>query len=574
MKKKAKTFAILSLAILLFLLNPLTSFTFEAKATAANKESPPQDFMDNQVLVKFQSWAEGKKQLVSNLHDGKLRGEIEETGYSRVKLDKGGNAVSAALHLSQDWRVEKVELNYKRQVAVAPNDPLYDSQWALARIGAEVAWDIGVGASNPVVIAVVDTGVDLDHPDLAEKIVPGYNFIANNDNPMDDNGHGTHVAGIAAAVGNNGVGVSGVNWSSRIMPIKALDASGTGNDYLVAQGIIWAADHGANVINLSFGGTQYSSVLEEAIEYSQQKGVLVVAAAGNEAGNGNPVFYPAALEGVIAVGATDGSDNRAPFSGFGSYLDISAPGVYVLSTGWDDGYSYMSGTSMSAPFVSGAAGLILSLRPNMPRNQVEERIKQSADDLGEAGRDDQYGYGRINLAGALNGLSDDQGGRPPTLGRAAIQGKVVSEEKHPLEGVKIETEGKANFSDSNGGFQFFDLPSGIYHLTYSATGYYSQKQEYITVSNGTTMPPTAVLSKLKGEIGGKVVDQRGKGIPRAVVRIEETVMPTDGEGRFRFTLIGDGIYTIYYDATGYGGQVQENIGVAGGPVQVPTVIMN
>ncbi len=570
MRRYVEVVVSLSLALFLFLLNPHVQPMLNAETIENKTEAYSQDFVSNQVLVKFQPWAERNRQVIGRLYNAKVRGEIDGTGFHRLTLGKGSSPVSAALYMNQDVRIDEVEFNYKRYIAVRPNDPFYASQWALARLGAEQAWEISSDASNPIIIAIVDTGVDLDHPDLAGKIVPGYNFVDNNNNPMDNNGHGTHVAGIAAAVANNGVGISGVSWSSKIMPIKALDDKGAGNDYLVAQGITWAVDNGANIVNLSFGGIQYSTVLKDAVDYAAQKGVVVIAAAGNEAGNGNPVFYPAALDNVVAVGATDSFDKHAAFSNYGSYIDISAPGVSVLSTIWDNRYGYMSGTSMAAPFVSGAASLILSLNPRMSRDQVEERIKQSADDLGEIGRDDKYGYGQVNLARAISNLSGDTS---LAGGSEAIRGKVLSEEGTLLEGARIETGARTAFSNVRGEFQFTSIPSGIYHLTYYADGYYSQRQEYITVYSGTTVSPTAILSRLKGEITGRVIDQKMRAIPGAAVRIGNVVIPTDSRGWFRFTRVADGIYSVYYDAPGYRGQVQENISVEKAPTQLPTVIM-
>lgn len=289
-----------------------------------------------------------------------------------------------------------LEEDVKVQAYYQPNDPRYSEQWYLPSISAPAAWDVTVGSSD-VTIAVIDTGVDYTHPDLASKCVAGYNFVGHNSNPMDDHGHGTHVAGIAAAIGNNGTGVVGVDWSARIMPIKVLNSQGSGYDSDVASGIRYAADHGAKVINMSLGSSEYSYTLEEAVNYAFNKGVTIVAAAGND---GGAVGYPAACPHVIAVGALDSSDRLASFSNRGSDLDLTAPGVNILST-VPGGYQKMSGTSMASPVVTGCASLVLASYPDYGPSQVESALEAGATDLGSAGFDTTFGYGKVNPSTAV-----------------------------------------------------------------------------------------------------------------------------------------------------------------------------
>jgi len=298
---------------------------------------------------------------------------------------------------------------------------------------------------------------------------------------------------------------------------------------------------------------------------------VVVAAAGNEALNGNPPFYPAALDHVIAVGALDADDARASFSGFGQYLDVSAPGVAILSTALDDDYAVMSGTSMAAPFVSGQASLILSRSPGESADRLEEIIKQTAYDLGESGRDDVFGYGKISLA---RSLATVQPASPQGEGEGVIQGRIITVEGRPAAGARAETGGKATLSDANGSFSLSGLSPGIYDLTYSAAGFGRQKQEAVPVGEGATTVPMVVLSPAQGEIRGRVTGYRGRAIRGAAVRIDQTVVPTDGRGRFRFTCLEDGLYTTHYDAPGYRGQKQENVSVTGGITTAPTVVLS
>jgi len=237
-----------------------------------------------------------------------------------------GTELSTAARLSAHPLIAYAEPDYVVRAFIVPNDTYYaEYQWNLRHINADEAWNTTTGNSD-VVIAVVDTGVDLTHPDLAGKIVAGYDFVNDDDVPSDDEGHGTHVASIAAAVTNNSEGLAGVSWGARIMPVKVLDADGNGFVSDVADGIRWAADQGADIINLSLGTSEASFTLQDAVNYAYNAGALLVAAAGNQYQEGNPTTYPAAYDHVLAVAATDDHDNHASYSNSGSYVDVAAPG--------------------------------------------------------------------------------------------------------------------------------------------------------------------------------------------------------------------------------------------------------
>ncbi len=301
---------------------------------------------------------------------------------------------------------------------ITPNDTYYSSyQWNLRQIEAPMGWALNTG-SDGVIIAVLDTGVDLTHPDLQGKLVAGYDFINNDSDPSDDQGHGTHVAGIAAALSNNSRGIAGVSWGAKIMPVKVLGADGTGSMSAIASGITWAANNGADVINLSLGGSSSSSTLQDAVNYAYNQGVLVVAAAGNWYQKGNPVIYPAAYPHVLAVAATGDQDEHASYSETGDYVDVAAPGGnptdsndnnpnhWILSTYWRGrgygDYLWVVGTSQATPHVAGLAALIWSVNPSLTNDQVEQIIEETAVDLGVPGRDDVFGYGRIDVYAALS----------------------------------------------------------------------------------------------------------------------------------------------------------------------------
>ncbi len=280
---------------------------------------------------------------------------------------------------------------------LTPNDPYYSRQWHHAKIGSAQAWDVSRGVG--VTIAIIDTGVNCSHQDLNGRCVAGYDFVNDDANPADDNGHGTHVAGIAAAATNNGIGIAATGFDARIMPMKALNRTGNGSHSSIANSITWAVDRGADVVNMSLGGFFTSSTLRRAVEYAIGEGVVVLAAAGNE-NTSNP-SYPAAYDGVIGVAATTQSDQRASFSNFGTYVDVAAPGVGILSTVSSGSYQAWSGTSMACPVAAGVAALLVAQNPNRTPAQIETIMEQSAEDLGDRGWDPLFGWGRIHAGRAV-----------------------------------------------------------------------------------------------------------------------------------------------------------------------------
>jgi serine protease len=313
--------------------------------------------------------------------------------------------------LEAEPTIDVVEPNARVRALFVPNDPLFKEQWHLARIGAERAWDFSTGRG--VTVAVVDTGIACEKfgpfnkaTDLAEtRCVPGWNFVANNAHANDDHGHGTHVAGTIAQSTDNGLGAAGVAFDARLMPVKVLSADGWGTTADVADGIRWAADHGAEVINLSLGGPRNSRILQKAIDHAKAKGVVVVAAAGNSAG---PVGYPGGSAGVIGVSALDSSDKLAWFSSRGPGVDIAAPGVDVVQqTICDSGrnscelFPSYSGTSMASPHVAGTAALLVSLGVTDP-SAVEKALYKGARKLdGSASGRAKFGAGALDASSAV-----------------------------------------------------------------------------------------------------------------------------------------------------------------------------
>jgi subtilisin family serine protease len=362
------------------------------------------------LLVKFTERVSASQRKATLAQTGATAHRMLEG--TRFWLVGVGDAAKARKALAGDPRVAAVELNYVRYALATPNDPLFatDQQYLLP-LRLPSAWDVTRG-SNSVKVAIVDTGVDLDHPDLVNRILPGHDFVNNDAVAQDDEGHGTMVAGLAAAETGNGIGIAGAAWNASILPVKVLDATGAGYDFDVANGIAWAADNGAQVINLSLGGPWSSVTLYDAINYARSNGAVVVAAAGND---GAPVFsYPAAYADV-AVAATDASGDSAWFSNSGYWVDLSAPGIDVTSTGLaagpTDAYAKGSGTSFASPIVAGIVALVRAQHPEWSQAQVVKQILRGWD-RGPRGLDPYYGLGLVDGFAAVGGAAQPPAGQP------------------------------------------------------------------------------------------------------------------------------------------------------------------
>jgi subtilisin family serine protease len=388
-------------------------------------------YASDRVMVRFRPEVDAtySEELLRSYGFPAVR-RISGVGVFSVRTAPGVTVAETLSMLRRNPDIELARPDYRVRLADFPNDTYFGYQYGLrnpggmlniapdiqpqmtagADIKATAAWD-SVKGDPATIIAIVDTGVDMTHPDLVNKIVStGHDFANNDDDATDDVWHGTHVAGIAAADTNNGAGIAGVAWNCRILPVKVTDANGDGYYSWIIDGITWAADNGAKVINLSLGGTVDDPFLKDACKYAHDKGVVICAAAGNDGTIG--VLYPAAYdEYVLAVAASDYNDAIADFSSYGPEVDVAAPGVWVLSTApqWYVGTGYLpylfaSGTSMAAPHVAGLAALIRSSKPDLSVDDVMKVIRYTADDVNKStfpGRDDHAGYGRINMARAL-----------------------------------------------------------------------------------------------------------------------------------------------------------------------------
>ncbi|MFP4662345.1 MAG: S8 family peptidase [Halanaerobiales bacterium] len=390
---------------------PEDVFTSPVKTAYYN----PQEY-----IIKFTEDID-REQLENQIlkKQGKVLNSIASDMY-KVKLSDQDNEFINSLQSNP--LISYIEPEYLIHIQAMPNDPAFlKQQWNLKMLDIEKTWDSTRG-SRDVTVAVLDTGILPEHPDLQGNITKGYDFIDHDDDPTDtdpDFSHGTHVAGIIGAVTNNSEGIAGINWDISIMPVRVIGPGGSGGYSALIAGIHWAVDNGANIINLSLAGSVDSTSLREAIEYAINNNVTVVAAAGN---NGStPILYPAQYPEVISVGAVGPTKERAYYSNYGPNLDIVAPGGdnsvtghdynTILSTaGYMDNdttvheYTWAQGTSMATPHVAGLSALLYSNGINNP-SEIKKLLKDTSDDLGPAGEDNEYGAGLVNINRALK-ISD------------------------------------------------------------------------------------------------------------------------------------------------------------------------
>lgn len=392
---------------------------FFTRGVSAQSQLTENSTTSMSILIRFDENAtEAERGAIIGQAGGTLVNWLPQIHVAEVNFPINANQSGSALQQQFQRVKNQAAVHYFEEDTVVtgtytPNDPdLYNPQrgysWRI--IHATSAWDFTTGSSN-VVVAVLDTGINLTHPEFAGRVVAGYDMVNKDDDPSDDHGHGTHTAGIIAADIDNELGIAGVCPHCSLMPIKVLNQNNSGTWSGVAQGILYAADHGARIISMSLGAAVSSRTLEEAVQYAQAKGVLLIAASGNMGVERN--FYPAALDGVIAVSATDETDVRWVYSNWGAFVDVAAPGSAIYSTFNNltnayGGYTYMSGTSMATPHVAGLAGLLLSQNPARSAADLTRLITTTADDLGDPGVDLYYGYGRINLEKALAVEADVQ----------------------------------------------------------------------------------------------------------------------------------------------------------------------
>lgn len=475
--------------LVLILSLALIAFGLPAAGAGPESDGAPR-YVPGELVVKFTTGtAAADLAALLHQHQASIKGQLPAVGAKVLRVPAGLETVIAE-RLIASGRVLYVEPNYLAQATYIPNDPYYSgyyqtshsgwqNQWALSKVSAPVAWDTTKNLNTDLLLAIIDTGVDYTHPDLSGKMarnsagqIIGYNFVANNNDPKDDNGHGTHVAGIAAAATDNGLGIAGISFNSvKVMPVKVLDAAGSGTYTAIVNGIVWAADNGARVISMSLGGSSYSQALQDACNYAWNKGVAIVAAAGND--GRLTISYPGGNNHVLAVGASDANDAMASFSNWGIDVGFAAPGVNILSTmptydvtlttssGYYKNYDALSGTSMATPYVGGLAAMLLAQNPAQSNVWVLQQIQKTADNVNgtaNGGWEIHYGYGRINAANAVNNVP-----RPASVG--SFYGQVINQAGLPVANAKVTAGGLSYKTGTNGMFRLANLPAGAYTVT-------------------------------------------------------------------------------------------------------------
>jgi type VII secretion-associated serine protease mycosin len=431
-----------SLVVLLAAVVPVAAKEPIEDASATVTALPePGEIIPGEVVVGFHDLERGEASLLARGFE--LERVMDGPASTAAVVGTDGRPVDQVLaELRTDPAVAFAEPNYvvrladEGAVAVAVNDPQSPNQYSLDQMRVRSAWSVSRGGSN--VIAVLDTGVQFSHPDLAGRLLPGYDFANDDSNASDDNGHGTWVSGIIVANANDGYGMAGISWTDKVLPVKIMSREGTGSTADLAAGIIYAADHGADVINMSVGGFPYSASLQNAVNYAWNKGVVLVGAAGNN--RREELFYPASYDNVVSVSATQVNDEFSNWSSWGARVDVSAPGSSVLVTNcyvctyaghdtWGT-HTYISGTSFAAPNVAGVVALIRARYPTYTPQQVVDRLISTTDDLGYPGWDSKYGRGRVNAHRALGGTT--VGGWPTTGDALEPNNGIASAERVPL----------------------------------------------------------------------------------------------------------------------------------------------
>lgn len=462
---------------------------------------------------------------ILSVHGGKSR-KVGQSNLYIVDLPAAASEKAVVAKLAHHPSLKFAELDRRVSPGFVPNDPYNGSEWHLAKIGAPSAWNSAQGAG--VTVAVLDSGVDGTHPDLAAQMVPGWNVYDNNSNTSDVNGHGTAVAGAVAAASNNGIGVASVAGQSKIMPVRIADANAYAYWSTVAQGLTWAADHGARVANISYVGVAGSLSVQNAAQYMKNKGGLVIVCAGNNGIDEN--ITPTTT--MIPVSATDSNDLRTSWSSYGNFVAMSAPGLNIWTTARGGTYQQWWGTSLASPITAGVVALMMSAKPALDALQVENLLYSTAIDLGSAGRDPIYGYGRVNAAGAVQAAVS----APPTadtqapavaisapLGSSTVSGLVsvnaTASDNVGVTRVELWVNGSAVAIDTAAPFGFSwdstGVPNGMANLVayaFDAAGNSKASAPVSvnvanpikSVASDVTPPTLSIVNPVAGSVVGNV----------------------------------------------------------------------
>jgi len=512
-----------------------------AQPVLAQNRPLPERHVAGRVLVQPRPGLSAEElDKIVKPHGGASKRAIKSINVHVIELPPQANAVAIAEALRKNRHVKFAEVDGVLEASLTPNDPRYPYAWHLPKIGAPQAWDQALG--NGVTIAILDTGVDATHEDLASRIVAGWNFYDNNADTSDIGGHGTAVAGTAAAAGNNATGVASVGMSARIMPIRITDASGYGYYSMIADGIVHAADNGARVANVSFLGVSLSSTVEAAAQYMRSKGGVVVTSGGNTAALRNEPVSSA----LTVVSATDSVDAKASFSSWGDYIDIAAPGVSIWTTTKGGGYGGFSGTSAASPVVAGVYALLMSANPGLAPTSLDNLLFGTALDLGSAGKDQTFGAGRVNAGAAVQmaaGSPPPSDTQAPTVnitnpGNAQTASGLVAVDVNASDNLgvtKVEFYAKNILVATDTGTPYaFTLDTASYAdgslalqaKAYDAAGNAGTSSTVtVTVANDTTAPTVQIINPsagatVSGTVNISVSASDDKKVSKIVLKID------------------------------------------------------
>lgn len=483
-----------------------------ASGSALAGNAPAESWVPGRLLVQPKPGLPEKELAkILKAQGAKSIGKIDAINVHVVQLPPNASDEAVAALLAKNPHLKFAERDMIVKADATADDPYFASAWHLPKIGAPAAWDVASG--DGITIAILDTGVDSTHPDLAGKIVPGWNFYDNNANTSDVYGHGTMVAGSAAAMSNNQIGITGVAIDAKIMPVRISDPAGYGSWSIIASALTWSADNGAKVANISYS-VSGSTTVQSAAQYMKNKGGLVVVSAGNSGAE----VITAASNTMLSVSATDSNDVLAGWSSYGAYVDLSAPGVGIWVTTNGGGYGTASGTSFASPVTAAVAAMMFSASPGLTPDNVENLLESTALDLGGAGWDKYYGYGRVDAAAAVQAAAAARSldTQPPTgsitsPGAGSSVKGIVSVNVSATDNVGVtRVELLANdsivASDITAPYSFSwdsqSVPDGAATLTayaYDAAGNYSSSTVAVTVANGTdTAPPVPTIQNPAG----------------------------------------------------------------------------
>ena len=510
-------------SILALIVTVLTGAGLRAQATE------PQQWVRGRILVQHRAGLPASElETILRPYQGRSIKFIPQLNLHVIELPPQANEIAVSRVLSLNPHIDFSEPDALIPPEDNPNDPYFASAWHLPMIGAPQAWNYSQGTG--IVAAILDTGVDPDHPDLAGQLVPGWNMYDDNSDTSDVYGHGTMVAGVVGALSNNLIGVTSIAGNSQIMPVRISRPDGWATTSTIAAGLVWAADNGADVANISYG-VSGSSAVKSAAEYMRSKNGVVVVSAGN--GGAYVATLPSSA--MISVSATSSADTITSWSTYGEFVDVSAPGVGIWTTSNGGGYSAPSGTSFSSPITAAVVVLKMAANPSLTSSQLEDLLVQTADDLGTEGFDIFYGYGRVNAAAAVEIAAGDpvvDSEAPsvlimnPSGGEVSGIVPVTVSASDNVEVVRVDLHADGVFVASDNGQPYeFSWDSTLYSdgpLILEAMAYDGAANEGIStpvevaILNGgvpdpdpepDTTPPTVTISQpANGSTVGKRVD--------------------------------------------------------------------